>query len=135
MNRVNGPRASDGYERSDVEAKPLLVLGIITLSFLVGGLVVSDWVRTYLSGRLADRARPDPLEELRLPSDAPPLRAVPARELAEQLAWEEELLGTAGWVDPVNGIVRIPIERALELTSTEGLPVRAEPPQDGGGGR
>ena len=30
--------------------------------------------------------------------------------------------GTA-WVDPVNGIVRIPIERAMELSLVEGFPV------------
>jgi hypothetical protein len=132
---VTAPRASDGYERSDVEARPLLVLGLVTLCFLVGGLAVSAWVDDYLTARLGGRLEPDPLEDLRLRSDAPALLAVPARELAEQRAWEAELLDTAGWIDPVNGVVRIPIERALELTLEEGLPVRAPTEAEAGGGR
>jgi hypothetical protein len=125
----------DGYERSDVEARPLLVLGLLTLFFLVGGLVVSAWVADHITSRLGGRLEPDPREELRLRSDAPALLAVPARELAELRAWEAELLDTAGWIDPVNGVVRIPIERALELTLEEGLPVRPQTEADAGGGR
>jgi hypothetical protein len=127
---VSAPRAGDGYERSDVEARPLIVLGLLTLFFLVGGLAVSAWVSDYFTSRLGARTEPDPLEELRLPPDAPRLLAKPARELAEHRAREDELLYTAGWIDPVNGIVRIPIERALELALEEGFPVRAS---DGGG--
>lgn len=44
-------------------------------------------------------------------------------------------LATYGWIDQKNGITRIPIERAMELTAHEGLPARARkapnfPPPD-----
>jgi hypothetical protein len=37
---------------------------------------------------------------------------------------EEQTLSTYGWVDEKAGTVRIPIERAIELTAQRGLPVR-----------
>lgn len=43
---------------------------------------------------------------------------------------EEETLATYGWVDQKAGIVRIPIERAMDLIAQRGLPARS---QDGAG--
>ena len=51
---------------------------------------------------------------------------VPARELEQQRAWEERMLTGTEWIDSVNGVVRIPVERAIELSLQEGFPVRAE---------
>lgn len=39
---------------------------------------------------------------------------------------EEETLATYGWVDQKAGIVRIPIERAMDLIAQRGLPVRSQ---------
>src|SRR5258708_24987121 len=36
---------------------------------------------------------------------------------------EEEQLNSYGWTDEKAGVVRIPIERAMELTAQRGLPV------------
>jgi hypothetical protein len=33
-------------------------------------------------------------------------------------------LQSYGWIDQQKGVVRIPIERAMELTAERGLPVR-----------
>jgi hypothetical protein len=38
---------------------------------------------------------------------------------------EEETLATYGWVDQKAGIVRIPIERAMDLIAQRGLPTRS----------
>jgi hypothetical protein len=35
---------------------------------------------------------------------------------------EEQALYSYGWVDPTGGVVRIPIDRAIELTAQRGLP-------------
>mgnify|MGYP003497489033 CR=1 FL=1 len=37
-------------------------------------------------------------------------------------AAEEKLLKGYGWVDPDKGIVRIPVDRALEIVAQKGLP-------------
>lgn len=39
---------------------------------------------------------------------------------------EEEMLATYGWVDQKAGIVRIPIERAMDLITQRGLPTRSQ---------
>ena len=39
---------------------------------------------------------------------------------------EEETLATYDWVDQKAGIVRIPIERAMDLIAQRGLPVRSQ---------
>lgn len=38
---------------------------------------------------------------------------------------QQNLLNTYGWVDKQNGIVRLPIDRAMELLLQRGLPVRS----------
>lgn len=39
---------------------------------------------------------------------------------------EEDTLATYGWVDQQAGIVRIPIERAMDLIAQRGLPTRSQ---------
>ena len=39
-------------------------------------------------------------------------------------AAENKILHSYGWIDEKKGVVRIPIERAMELTAQRGLPVR-----------
>ena len=37
------------------------------------------------------------------------------------------MLGSYGWVDSDGGVVRMPIDRAVELVLERGLPVREQP--------
>jgi hypothetical protein len=69
----------------------------------------------------ATEARPMPVEiehpataEQRLPPE-PRLEIDPQASLAALQAQEKERLGTYGWVDKPNGVVRIPIDRAMAL--------------------
>ena len=54
----------------------------------------------------------------------PRLQKDPAMDLQQFRAGEEAVLHSYGWVDPEKGIVRIPVERAMELVAKEGLPSR-----------
>ena len=65
-------------------------------------------------------------EAVELPPE-PRLQATPALDLARFRAREEERLGTYGWVDRPNGVVHVPIERAMEIVAREGLPARPLP--------
>jgi len=49
----------------------------------------------------------------------------PQLELQQLRTQEDQTLSTYGWVDKKEGIVRIPIERAMELQLQRGFPVRA----------
>jgi hypothetical protein len=41
---------------------------------------------------------------------------------------EDQRLATYGWVDQAKGVVRIPIDRAIDLLSQRGLPARKQSP-------
>ncbi len=58
------------------------------------------------------------------PPGVPRLQAHPHRDLEKYLAHEKQLLNSYGWVDRKDGIVRIPIERAMNILLQNGLPVR-----------
>ena len=47
--------------------------------------------------------------------------------LMEVRSWHEEILTSYGWIDQSAGIVRVPIERAMELTLKD---LSDEPPAD-----
>jgi hypothetical protein len=47
--------------------------------------------------------------------------------LAELRAAEEEILGSYSWAEKEKNVVRIPIERAMELIAERGLPARKQP--------
>ena len=41
-------------------------------------------------------------------------------------AAEEQVLTTYGWVDQQKGVVRVPIDRAIDLLAQKGLPSRPQ---------
>jgi hypothetical protein len=61
--------------------------------------------------------------EQELPPE-PRLQTNPREDLLELRAREDALLATYGWVDRNAGVVRIPIDRAMQLTLERGLPAR-----------
>jgi hypothetical protein len=62
-------------------------------------------------------------QENRLPPE-PRLQTDPREDLSELRAREDAILRSYGWVDRNAGVVRIPIDRAMELTLQRGLPAR-----------
>jgi hypothetical protein len=72
--------------------------------------------------------RPETMEASN-PQKEPPeprLQKAPVKDLKEFRASEDAILNSYGWVDPEKGIVRIPVERAMELVAKEGLPAQRE---------
>jgi hypothetical protein len=56
---------------------------------------------------------------------APRLQTQPFKDVYLLKQGQNERLHSYGWTDKDNGIVHIPIERAMELTLKNGLPARA----------
>jgi hypothetical protein len=54
----------------------------------------------------------------------PRLQEAPATDLKEMRAAEDKLLHSYGWIDRERGIVRVPIDRAIDLLAQRGLPSR-----------
>ncbi|HEY7494835.1 MAG TPA: hypothetical protein VIH59_27505, partial [Candidatus Tectomicrobia bacterium] len=92
-------------------------------------LVLMAWLFNVFTTRQARReVPPAPLVSAPQLPPEPRLQVAPAQELQQLHAEEDAILHSYGWVDQPAGVVRIPIERAMELLAERGLPVRHEQP-------
>src|SRR5580658_3123178 len=57
----------------------------------------------------------------------PRLQAEPKVELKDLRADEDAILTSYGWIDPDKGIVRIPIDQAIDIVAQKGLPSKPSP--------
>ena len=65
-----------------------------------------------------------PFEDVRVLPPNPKLQVAPRTELESYREIDKQELDTYGWVDKHNGVVRIPIDRAMDLVLQRGLPAR-----------
>ncbi|HEY3245876.1 MAG TPA: hypothetical protein VGM03_21250 [Phycisphaerae bacterium] len=131
-------RAAGDIAHPEVSREPRDVsvsgVAIFLGSLLVLAIVIHLLLWGMLQAMIAERTRSNPsaaplAEPGRLPPP-PRLQIDPPQELKALRLQEDALLNSFGWVDRSAGIVRIPIERAMELTIAEHrLPVRAAQPQ------
>jgi len=71
-----------------------------------------------------DPRSPTNADTLRFPE--PRLEQQERDQLGEAIREQDKILDSYDWVDPKNGVVRIPIDRAMELLAQRGLPVRPQ---------
>lgn len=121
-----------GYETQDlnVGAVGKFLIGLFALICLT--LVAMNELFQYFEQRAIRRDVPlPPMLETREVPPEPRLQVAPAADLHRLRATEQELLTTYGWVDRERGIVRIPIERAMDLLLERGpiLPSRPRSPR------
>lgn len=57
---------------------------------------------------------------------APLLQADPGKEMSQFSVTQTQTMHNYGWVNKEKGVVRIPIEQAIEITAQRGLPAREE---------
>jgi hypothetical protein len=114
-----------GHEERDVWLRPLIISGI-SLAALAGLSLLAMWLLfDYLAAHQARfEVAPSPMLEARQLPPEPRLQVSPQGELKEMLAAEMATLHSYGWVDRQAGIVRIPIERAIDLLAERGLLAR-----------
>ncbi len=122
-----------GHEERDVSFAPLVrgVIGLIAL--IVASAVLTRVLFSYLAGHeAAISPPPNPLAQSfgRQVPPEPRLQPDPLRDLQTMRTEEDALLNSYGWVDRKAGVVRIPVQRALELLAQRGLPAR-QPPAGG----
>lgn len=113
-----------GYERRDANVRvlTLLLAGLLGVT-LVAMLLMIPLFRYLAAVEARHQPPPSTLAGARplLPPE-PRLEPMPFDALRRLRAREEEILDSYGWVDRKEGIVRIPIERAIQLTAERGLP-------------
>ncbi|NUO80154.1 hypothetical protein HUU05_08765 [candidate division KSB1 bacterium] len=122
-----------GYETSDANvggvAKFGVALAVICAIALVLMVLLLDYFRA--EKKSAEPAM-SPLAAQReaLPPE-PRLQIQPNADWEKYEASEDSVLNSYGWVSREAGVVRLPIDRALELVAQRGLPARA-PSAEGG---
>src|SRR4051794_35928408 len=114
-----------GHETQDISATVVtwfaagLIVSAVAIYLAIAGLY-RHFARQTLSPEPASRIA------LKAPMTVPPpqLQINPALDFERFRAAEETQLNSYGWVDKKAGLVRIPIERAMDLIAEGGLPTR-----------
>ncbi len=123
--RVRSDDHLRGYEPYEQRILPVVLFAL----GLTAGTILVIWLMKVSADALNREAREGshaihPLAESSELPPEPRLQETPALDLARFRAKEDETLSTYGWVDRQAGVVRIPIERAMEIVAKEGLPKR-----------
>jgi hypothetical protein len=127
--------AETGFERQDLSPRDVygflgaLAVGVIAVAVLLSGLyhAMDAYEKNHQPSQSplvqqsqADTREISPGEISAFPQ--PRLERNERLEINDFLLREEQVLDSYGWVDQKTGVVRIPIERAMQLIAQRGLP-------------
>ena len=119
--------AQGGYETRDIQPRAVALFGVGLAIVLTVALVMTAIFSAVLERYHAQRQPAiSSLAHRREIPAAPRLQVDGARELRELRAAEDQALSGYEWIDEKNRVVRIPIERAIDLLVKRGLPARAQ---------
>ena len=122
---ANPTTGGRGHETRDASMRNVIGFGAALLVLIMAGLLVSEGVLRYFEVRQPLGPPASPFENVRTLPPAPRLQVAPVEDLARYRAAQESALNSYGWVDQKAGVVRIPIDRAIDLLLERGLPARA----------
>ncbi|HXK04112.1 MAG TPA: hypothetical protein VMS37_17035 [Verrucomicrobiae bacterium] len=121
--KLHSPYEGPGHETSDINvwavgkfAIALVVVTAVSLVLLFGLMKYFQSRETTEVVKTVDPAQVFP---------QPQLQKTPIPDLRQFHAEEDKILDSYGWVDQPKGIVRIPIDRAIDVLAQRGLPSRA----------
>ena len=122
----SNPNGAVGHEQREVN--PMLIvwsaialaIGTVIVCVIVWGIF--NYFKTSFEREYAKIPMP-----VAAPPPIPPgprIQEFPAEEIKALRAHEEHVLSSYAWIDQKNGIVRLPIDRAMDLLLQRGLPVQ-----------
>jgi hypothetical protein len=111
-----------GHETSDVDTSgvgkfgmALVAVVLLSLLLLFGLMRYFQSQETNAAAKMVDPAKVFP---------NPRLQQNPLPDLKAFRLGEDQVLDSYGWVDQPKGVVRIPIDRAIDVLAQRGLPAR-----------
>ena len=114
------------HEENTVNAWSIVMFGAGLILLTIVALLVAQGMLKAFSTQIEQAdPPPSPVAATRQPPPQPRLQVTPGQDLQQLRAAQDAILYSYGWVDRAQGIVRIPIHRAIELLAERGLPVRA----------
>ena len=124
---LNVPENRHEHRDVNVFALGRFAIGLIIVTIFCVGLVAG--VFQYLlhrEGGIPASRMESPAQDARQLPPEPRLEETPNLDLQEMRAAEEKMQTTYGWLDQSAGMVRLPIDRAMDLVVQRGLPARAQ---------
>jgi hypothetical protein len=116
-----------GHELSDLSPKNIAIFGVsLAVMILIVLWVCYELFQHYSTVSMKTEVPPSPLSYTREPTPEPHLLVVPGQELKAMRAAEDSLLHSYAWVDKEKGIVRIPIQRAIDILAQGGIRSRSQ---------
>jgi hypothetical protein len=122
-------RPALGHETTDVNiwavgkfGAALVIMTLLSVGLLIGVFQFFN-TRDERQVKAVDPTKMFPSPQL-LPDEP--------KNLSRFRADERQILSGYGWVDQKNGVVRIPIDQAMDLLAKRGLPVRQQAAQPAG---
>ena len=124
---TNPPIArSGGYEKSDANPRSLVYFTLTMAVILAATCVSLIWLfKHYEKTENPGSFVVAPFAGTRPLPPPPRIQPNPALDMQSYLQSQQSLLNSYGWIDRQNGIVRLPVDRAMELLLERGLPSRA----------
>src|ERR1700735_1416136 len=106
------------FEHRDVSFKALtkFAIGLVITTIFCAGLVLGlfQYLLKREGGVPASRIESPAQDARQLPPE-PRLEVTPDTDLQEMRSAEDQVLNNYAWLDQQNGIVRLPIDRAIDL--------------------
>jgi hypothetical protein len=126
MSEPRGEHDDVRFEKEDVKEPSVFWFGVWILAVMVAVAFAVKPLFDYLGKREEETQPPAanvlPLEPGSLEPPAPRLQVTPRIDLRTLRAREDRILTSYAWVDKERGIARIPVEEAMRIVATNGLP-------------
>ncbi len=117
---------SAGWEKRDVNIRGLFLfafwMAVVLAVTMIGMRFTFDSYKKAMP--LGSTASPMVKMTDRMIPSAPLLQVHPHQELETYCSAQQQGVNTYAWVDQPSGVVRIPVDRAMELILAKGLPAR-----------
>src|SRR5690348_9408955 len=117
-----------GHETEDASVRGVVYTGIGLAASAAVVFAAVYGIFQYLANHPLTTAPSNPMAEIgqqQVPP-GPRVEEHPAVEVKELRSQEDRILSTYGWTDRKAGVVRIPLDRAMELQLQRGFPTRKE---------
>lgn len=122
-------RPNVGHETSDVNAWAIgkFAMALILVCIASMGLLLGMFHYFITAeGPPPPRATEHAVTDASKKPPAPQLEETPILDLQRERAAEDRILNNYAWIDREKGIVRIPIDKAIDLLAAKGLPARTD---------
>src|SRR5437867_6773464 len=118
------PSPGIGHETTDVNIWAVGKFGIALIIITLLSIILLIGLFKFFQSREAEAVAVDPVKIF----PSPQLERSEPTDLKEFRETEEKVLNGYAWVDPQKGVVRIPVNQAIDLLAKRGLPTRAQMP-------